>query len=559
MALWKYERDKDGFFSREPLKSYSPQTLVEAREKFTLLKNKGVILSEYTDDVWVLSKQTRMTHCDFGKDKNSLSEVCNQDNVPYDHFIDALKCFVLLCLGACQLEDMTTLVSTVITETIKSRYYSRLIPVKKNISIAGYYVDFVFLIAPHKKLYIKTITRNNDILRYKKYHEKAGSHSACALCEFDSVFVYDDILRTWWDSEASQSKKAFFYPLYLFWTITTILPLRVNEFCFTSFDCLSQRSNRYYITVRRSRLKGNHQFLPKLHDYSLEKDYYLKTYEIPEKIYRDIETYKIWSKDYHRNYNLLFSLEFLYENNTFYRRKSFYRTSVFDSYYLGWIQKMFYNHIIAEVYGYRIITAQEIDSRSNQEGVSYGLNDNEIMMILPRYTRHLAMINLVLRGCNPVMVKEFAGHANETVSAHYYTNYSNLTRTTVMRLHEKQLHNESASKYYFNPAISAINQNSDFRDMDLGRCYSHNFINGNISDCSECSGECRFCKFFIPYKKDGYEELRSIVDDEFEFISKLLKNPKIDKALMQIKLQQYYKLETNLASIFWQEVQNEST
>ena len=48
-------------------------------------------------------------------------------------------------------------------------------------------------------------------------------------------------------------------------------------------------------------------------------------------------------------------------------------------------------------------------------------------------TRHLAMINLIMRGANPMTIKDFAGHTNATTSAHYYSNISNTISNGAVR------------------------------------------------------------------------------------------------------------------------------
>ena len=558
MSLWKYERDSDGYMSREPLDGYTSELREKAKQKYTLLKEKGVILSDYSDSKWKLTKQTRHTHINFSKNEQELRLLCTQSNESYESFIDALKCFVLLRLGTCQLENMTTLVSTVISETIKSKYYTQLYPLDNvMLTTAVDYTDFVKLIAPTRIEYHDVCENSIDVIRYSRAEISRQYDHPCALSEFDSVFVYNEIMRAWRSSETDQKKLAYFFPLYLFWIITTVLPLRVSEFCFTPFDCIRKSGNRFFLTIRRSKLKGNHQFLPKFHDYTLEKDYVLNTYEIPEQIFREIEAYREWSRDYHRNHSLLFSLEFMYENDVFQRKEKFSKSSVFDSYYLGWLQKQFYQHVIIKLYGYSLVSSEDLEARSNHEGASYKLNDNEIMMIRPKETRHLALINLILRGCNPVMIKEFAGHANESMSAHYYSNSSNLTRTAVVRLHELQLHHENVLRYRIVPAMAQLSKSNQYIEMDHGKCYSPNFQTGNISDCSNCGGDCQNCQWCIPNSKDSYTELESVVDDELEYISKLLKNPEIDSALTQVVLQRYYKLETNLASRILQEIKYE--
>lgn len=77
------------------------------------------------------------------------------------------------------------------------------------------------------------------------------------LAQFDSYFLFNDIINDYWKSDIDREERLFFYPLYLWWQITGVLPLRPREFILTQRNCLEKRADGYYLTLRRNNLKGS--------------------------------------------------------------------------------------------------------------------------------------------------------------------------------------------------------------------------------------------------------------------------------------------------------------
>lgn len=558
--LWMYKRENSGIRYRMAVNEFTPKIVELAMAKFKDLQTKGVILSEFQDDIWVLSKQTKKTYVKFSESSMELGLVCESSKITYEEMIQALKIYVITKLQTCEIESLTTLVSTIIRETIKSSCYNVFIPFPRTMHqrIAKDYIAFVRVISPNSSSYLDNCQKCLRVLLKQQTTLFKGNDHACTLAEFESFFVYDEIMRNWWQSDGDYKLKLYFYPLYLFWSITTILPLRVNEFCYMPYDCITHVGTCYRITVRRSRLKGHDLYEPKLHAYTLEKDYELCSYEIPEWLYNEIENYRHISKDHHRNHNLLFSLEYMYENKPGRRTKPCDRDTVFNDEFLGNLQRDFYLMIIEGEYDYHLVSESTLAERSEADSESYQIQKDEILFIRSKETRHLAMINLILRGCNPIIIKDFAGHANEAMSAHYYSNFGNIIRTTTVRLFEQSSRTSHLTKEQTIPQRMLINPQDDHTIVDAGRCYSKNFINGNIQDCSSCGGDCRNCRWLIPKIKDDYTSLFDDVNESIRFIVSTLKNAKTLEQIRtyQVEMQKYYKLQSNVATRIWQEVQN---
>ena len=195
----------------------------------------------------------------------------------------------------------------------------------------------------------------------------------------------------------------------------------------------------------------------------------------------------------------------------------------------------------------------------DEEDGSYQLYEQEIMKILPKHTRHLAMINLILRGCNPVMIKEFAGHTNEATSAHYYGNITKTVRCVTKIMYDKNknraIKNKLSNVTESHPLSLLIDEKEEFLKVDEGKCYSQEFIRGSITDCQVCGGNCRNCRYLIPDKKDSYINSDVDIDAEMDYLFEMLKDKDIDDRLteFQLRMQNLQKEIADFANRLWME------
>mgnify|MGYP000937805467 CR=1 FL=1 len=108
------------------------------------------------------------------------------------------------------------------------------------------------------------------------------------LADFDTYFIFDEIIKDYWKSSLSMEDRLFYYPLYLWWMITGVLPLRPREFLLTQRNCLIKNSDdAYYLKLRRNKLKGGRKNI----SYKLSDDYIVNTYKIPDYLGDEIQDY----------------------------------------------------------------------------------------------------------------------------------------------------------------------------------------------------------------------------------------------------------------------------
>ena len=80
------------------------------------------------------------------------------------------------------------------------------------------------------------------------------------LLDFAAYFQFHDALDTYWKS-AAEEDRVFYFPLYLWWKLTAVLPLRVTEFLMIPVECIRSAEDGWQVTVRRTRLKGGNSLM----------------------------------------------------------------------------------------------------------------------------------------------------------------------------------------------------------------------------------------------------------------------------------------------------------
>lgn len=141
------------------------------------------------------------------------------------------------------------------------------------------------------------------------------------------------------------------------------------------------------------------------------------------------------------------------------------------------------------------------------------LQDDEIEEINLGDTRHLAMINLIISGGNPVICKELAGHSDINISSHYYANI----KSFVHAISFERLKKQSVISPPVNQQKLLINTYQKLADG--GSCSSPKAKYGDYSDCLSGIGadgqllNCKYCSYYISPNKRTRINLSSMLSD----------------------------------------------
>ena len=172
---------------------------------------------------------------------------------------------------------------------------------------------------------------------------------------------------------------------------------------------------------------------------------------------------------------------------------------------------------------------------------------------------------MITRGCNPALIKDFAGHANASISENYYGNTSNMIKCGVkyyFDLSKNREHIISTDSFQENPLSLIIDENQSFIQLDDGKCYSQNFAAGNPVDCITYDGQCHTCRYFKNQSRFAVTDTElgnqsSIIDNELTYLCRMLKSSDIENHIEEFQntmLRSQSEI-AGLAAKFWKELE----
>lgn len=310
------------------------------------------------------------------------------------------------------------------------------------------------------------------------------------------------------NNEINNDLKMYYYPLYLWWKITNVIPMRISEF--TSLiprNCLIKENEDYFLIIERSKLRpsksdAQNKALPILKKYKVTKDIYdlLENYIESTNKFGNSETllsyraYKHYrselDKKYPEEYKIPFDSEFL---------ASKYNEDKFNSDVFEKILDYFCKNIIKGLYNDKIIT----------------------QMVKPNNTRHFAFTSLMLQGLPHVEIAMLGGHSNLSTLDNYTYNPEIYIDSQVFVNINKNINsktclsNASLYEIVFNmPKECPVNNDScfdtEFDGVTLGVCTSSYDYACESYECYTCS------KWYCSPSQYSYHTLCNIVKRKYE-------------------------------------------
>lgn len=473
------------------IEEFSEYTIIEARDIFQEYKELRVIYesTNFEDTKWYFCDEYSNVSMNFVISKISYKK--NYESIfgiSYEKFVLYLKSFIMLNMGKNVLVSLAGVVRDI--KKIISKEISILFSGDVKIQHINSAIDF-FSILP-----VRISEKHEDLLNALDVIEEcqflSRTNKKRNLASFQTYFKFNDILNDYWEKVTDMEEKMFFYPLYLWWQVTAILPLRPREFILTPRDCLSKSNKKFFLSLRRNLLKGSSE---KVH-YSIEKDYVIVKYEIPQKMYEEILFYQNMTENYeNNNTNTLFRAEPHYK---YFNQKKQCNSRFYTYVNLRTCLRIFYENVVFTQYHMHLL-------HSTKETIEWG--DNAIEYLHLGDTRHIAMINIIAEGGTPTTAMLLAGHADITISSHYFSNISQLIECKTYEMYKKTKESTEfvLGNNYYPLAPKAFGA---FLPLEGGaRCYSKEFQKGNVIDCENSIGPCSeigYCPNCKYYWKNGF-------------------------------------------------------
>ena len=476
-------------------------TVKEAKRMFRAYKEQDVINDCYfDDDVWHLNDETRGYNFDFSLDNSEYARFKNLTGIEEEKFKEFLKTYVMCKMGELSLTTVRTFIYYVKRSVYADPHNLRSLIQEYNAFLFGYVSEFLSLIAGDD------FNRTADYINMLDIAEdfaRGSDRGQRSLAVMESYFVFDEIIKDFWKTTTNIEEKLFYFPVWLWWNLSGVLPLRPCEFVLIPRDCIKRTAGKYTLTVRRNKIKGS----GRTKSYKISSDYQLVSYTIPEDLAKQIVWYQKKTKDFpEANTHTLFVAD------THYARWE--RLVPVNSRYFSYINlrtclRYFFEQIIRDRYGYTIIYENENQSH---------LDDNTIEYLHLGDTRHLALINMIYEGSTPMVAMLLAGHENPEMSAHYYSNISTLIECRTYRQYKKMI--KGKQNYTISGPHQIMNVHVRTK-LEKGWCLSEKVAQGDFTDCKNVvgpAGEIGFCQNCRFYKDESmkFADRKEMYKNEIE-------------------------------------------
>ncbi len=521
------------------------------KQKFNEYKQKGIILNNsFSDNIWVITNEVLSKEFKFIIPQTLFESErkSNRHLGTFDDFVKVIKVYFVLELATTALDSLHKRFNAFKKVLEYTRFFNPtstgedVIKGRKRLNRLNLQLlqtcleilDF-YPIPDTEELQEIYETTYQEIREEITTNDRNKGLNQRPLAEFQSLFYFDKLLNQFWEYDATIEEKAFYYPIYLWWKITNILPLRPTEFVLTPFDCLDKNDKGENILfVRRTNLKGATKDI----SHKLDLDYSIHEYSISKKLAESIKEYQdLVRKNGESEFLLSIKLHSFLTG-----KQHYYKSTNFGTKHLRTLLDWFYQKIIYEKFGITLYSknhfSQKDDVRIFTEEEKL-LEPNEIMMHQLGDTRHFSMVNLVLNDFNPILIKDFAGHDDINTSYHYFNHIGKIVKCMTYYKYQQL----KKGVINLNDEFSLINQvnlesiarglnnkaKTKFKEVDLGRCYSEKFIAGDISDCMQIEGDCLNCGHIAlkkGYRDEGIkkrrQEIEKRLDEEGVFLANIL-------------------------------------
>lgn len=479
-------------------------TIKEARRIFFAYREKDIISqSRFDDDIWDLNNETSGYHFNFEIDSNRFKKFGKELHLTEDEFKEYLKTYIICRMGDLELGSLRRLIHD-IKKVVHSDVSDTdsLLEVCTSETVGRVSEFFAMLPEECREEELSDLLVMFDEVEERSQIGNVGKQRS--LATFESYFRFDEIIKRFWDESNDEDEKLFFFPVWMWWNISGVLPLRPCEFVVTPRNCLNEIDGKYTLTVRRNRKKGT----GKSKSYKISSDYELNRYSIPERLAKEIQWYLEATKDYPEE-----DTHTLFVTGTHYamwERQAPYTSRLFSYMNLRTCLRYFFKMIVEDRYGYRVLY--------NNDGQALP-NDNCIEYLHLGDTRHIALINLIAEGATPMVAMMLAGHDNPEMSSHYYSNITQLIECRTYRQYKKQI--KGQQNYVLSKKKNTLPAKKSIPLGCGGRCYSEKVTNGDFCDCYKVVGPagevgfCKSCEFYRDNSK-SFSDMKDIYKNKIE-------------------------------------------
>jgi hypothetical protein len=464
-TLYEFETDELIVYSQD---TYSNNMVQKCKSIFNTYVSQGKITGKFEDDMWYTFSGTMHCGINFDLDKDKyLSHVGKEFGISYETIILMLKCYLVTCFGSFIFSGIEKDRNKSIKDFLENYSFSSpQITVKSEYNTIEEFL--LFINTPLDK-----INKITETICLKK-----KSRNQRQLSPVINYLAIADAVNDMFSSNLNDDEFIKWFPIYFWTNITFILPLRATEMLVTHKNCIRREKHKVYLTVRRTRLKGNQD---KRVYYDIDKDYQPFTYEIPDSdVVKNIEKYVEMTSDQERK--LLFVYNHL-STNMMFSLKAF-------------------NRRIAEFMVEHVIDNRKYDFSKYASGI------NRFEVVSAGDSRPIAMANLYFQNVSADVCRQLANHQRIDTSSSYYTNITEIVMGSSIMQFQKRL-NHSRENWKNQGEIGEALMLSGKK----GVCTSvrRSIDSNDLHDCIEQKhlADCIGCRYYRPSEKELNEYLKT--------------------------------------------------
>jgi hypothetical protein len=225
------------------------------------------------------------------------------------------------------------------------------------------------------------------------------------------ILKFSMVVEDYFRRELSDHEYRKYLPIYLWWNITTIIPLRISEFCDINRRRLPEEKDGYYLKLPRK--KQNDRRIQVIDQILIPKD-------LGESINKYIERTEIYGKS-----STLISYKSIPKSNLFdskIDKNSFHSTTMRN------LLNDFYEKVVFKQYGFKHLDEKinVVESDPTNKIINRKIRAND--------TRHFAFLNLMTQGYHPVEIARLGGHVSIYSQYHYHQHLEYWVDSEVMEL-----------------------------------------------------------------------------------------------------------------------------
>lgn len=499
--------------------------LSDCEDMFSELKKQGIIKNDsFSDNTW---------SCYYDLYETDMYFYFNID-VPQE-IILSLKKYILVKL---YLKKNVVHVTYVAFGHVKDMILKTNI---LDIDVASYFKKYVlekndvlYLINCKEFLQFCTYPRACEFYSMIKDLSIKNNPISREIPNYESILKYDSLIKDFIDT-GNIDLRMKYCPILIWWMISTIIPLRPSEFVLIKRNCIYKEKDKCYIHIERIKSRADR----KKHTIPI-----MTEFQIPEVLFGFINDFIDYANEIDGS-GYLISDKF-YKKNL--KRVTKDKKDKITLQKFNILFKKFEKEVVEGIYHYEIVALGTVEK------------DNQIERIRLGDTRHLAFMNMLMQGLNPLYIQRIGGHYTLEEQLSYCNHLDTFTSAKTYVL-SKMLNNKN--EVYYRNYSDNVDWGLKQTEKELlgtkfyqlpkvkdgaGRCTSTNFP----TDC-KCE-ECLFCEHFIPEKDVAQTYISELKQNN-------LQNIEIKKELLKKLLKEQFKDEKeigtvsrNLASLINQEM-----